>query len=64
MAINPQRLEDEYQFWATTDGCGKKVQDDGGDGGPRRGGKAGLLYTSEADDDLHCVPLGSRCCIT
>ena len=40
MGINPQRLEDEYQFWATTDGFGNKVQDVGGDGGPRRGGKA------------------------
>ena len=50
MAINPQRLEDEYQFWATTDGFGKKVQDAGGDGGPRRGGKAKFTSTTVFDD--------------
>ena len=50
MAINPQRLEDEYQFWATTDGFGKKVQDAGGDGGPRRGGKAKFTETKVFDD--------------
>ena len=50
MAINPQRLEDEYQFWATTDGFGRKVQDAGGDGGPRRGGKAKYSLSQVFDD--------------
>ena len=44
-----RRAEKDYQFWATG-GLTKPKHDTGGDGGPRRGGKAKFTKTQVLDD--------------
>ena len=44
-----RRAEKDYQFWATG-GLTKPKHDTGGDGGPRRGGKAKYTKTQVLDD--------------